>query len=158
MCATHIVKIVGKSIGQIMFVIERVTKMVERRLNKPIAKVGKIPVFWLTEYRRSKWTCRGCWNEQKEGSLAMEITIAPVPAQGLFKSWMQNACQKEQLHFAQFQNVAKTIHEEINNDNTKIARKMHLCLDCGQKMLEEALQDIKLAKRGVPAFKFMKGV
>ena len=48
--------------------------MVDRRLNKPIYKVGVFPVFWLRAIG-ADWNCRKCQKVQPKQSVAMEITV-----------------------------------------------------------------------------------
>jgi len=48
--------------------------MVERRFNKPLAKIGNIPIFWMQQMLTSTWSCAACHTQQPKRSLVFEIT------------------------------------------------------------------------------------
>lgn len=92
--------------------------MVQRRLNKPVAKIGAYPLFWFREVS-VVWSCRKCSKQQVAGSVATEICVR-YAGKGLTKDQLKDQFDK--------------------------AVKMYLCLSCTEEVLTECIDNVRMCK------------
>lgn len=94
--------------------------MVTRGLNKPIARVRGTPLFWLYQVKGSTWTCMQCHKRQEKGSVVFEM-------------------------FVKNEGVSIDM-KNPGNSGRHTGEKVYACLDCAQKLLEDAQTRVTMCK------------
>ena len=105
--------------------------MVLRSINIPVGKVGIHKVFWMHQVKTGKWFCRSCGIQQEREAMAFEMTttfskrrtIGGVPIQ----EWQ----------------------EKIESP-LRMPVKLYLCMACAEKVLEEAVEQVKICRNVGP--------
>ena len=49
--------------------------MVDRKFNRPVCKIMRVPLFWLKEMPRAEWDCHRCRNRMQKGNVCFEATV-----------------------------------------------------------------------------------
>lgn len=144
----------------------------EKKFNKPIGKVREFPIFWLTELRKSKWMCQSCKGRQEPGSVALELCVrravkgwkgaganvqtttsqsgVGVPFRAAMKQWLSGGSSNS----GHYNSDGGVYQEQFDK-----AVKVFICLECGQKLLSDALARVETVKKfGVKGYRFIDEV
>lgn len=92
--------------------------MVDRRLNKPVAKVGPHVLFWLNQVVSGPWNCRRCHKDQEKGSTAFEMCVP-------YTHQVMNA-------------------KDGSLEQRPI--RVYLCCECAILVLEDAVEKVKICQ------------
>lgn len=102
-----------------------------RRFNRPIGRVGGVPAFWMHQSIAVDWRCRMCNALMPKGSVTFEVFVGRKSAT---------------------QTPAGMVYKQEG-------AKSFLCLECAEKMLEDAIERVRLVKeRGPDAYDLLHSI